>query len=136
VMIALAKRGGDVRASTSEVQQEMLIPPALAQRIVADLAHGGFILTFPGRAGGLTLSRPAAEINLRHVVEHFEGKLIISDCLVAAGECPFDNNCPVRCRWARLQSMMMRELEKINFADLAQEALSVEGLALLAIDPA
>ncbi len=133
VVLSLAKREPNVRVSTTEVQLEMLIPPSLAQRIVADLARGGFVQTFPGRDGGITLARPAKEINLRQVVEHFEGKIFVSDCLLGKGECPFDNNCPVRCRWARLQSTMMQELEQITFDDLAQEALSVEGLASLGI---
>ena len=71
VILSLAKRGQGERASTSEIRKEMLIPPALAQRIVADLARGGFILTFPGRDGGLMLARPAREINLRQIVEHY-----------------------------------------------------------------
>lgn len=133
VILSLARRGENERASTSQIQQEMLIPPSLAQRIVADLARGGFVLTYPGRDGGLTLARPAREINLRQIVEHFEGKVFISDCLVDAGECPFDNNCPVRFRWARLQSLMMQELEQITFEDLAQDALSVQGLIPLGI---
>jgi Rrf2 family protein len=111
----------------------MLIPPSLAQRIVADLARGGFVQTFPGRDGGIILAHPAKEVNLRQVVEHFEGKIFVSDCLLGKGECPFDNNCPVRCRWARLQSTLMQELEQITFDDLAREALSVEGLASLGL---
>jgi Rrf2 family iron-responsive transcriptional regulator len=97
----------------------------MAQRIVADLARGNFIHTFPGRDGGVVLSRPAHEINLRQIVEHFEGKFFISDCLMDGGDCPFDKSCPVRFRWTRLQSQMIKELEKITFEDLAQDALSV-----------
>ena len=133
VILSLAKRGQGDRASTSEIRKEMLIPPVLAQRIVADLARGGFILTFPGRDGGLSLARPASEINLRQIVEHFEGKFLISDCLTGAGDCPFDNKCPVRFRWVKLQSMMAQELEQITFDDLAQDALSVQGLIQLGI---
>jgi Rrf2 family iron-sulfur cluster assembly transcriptional regulator len=128
VVLALAKRGGDERVSTAEIRKEMLIPPVLAQRIVADLARGGFILTFPGRDGGLMLARPAREINLRQIVEHIEGKVFISDCLVENGECPFDNKCPVRFRWSRLQSQMMLELEQTTFEELTQETLSVDEL--------
>ena len=128
VILFLSKNGQGELASTSEIRTEMLIPPALSHRIVADLARGGFILTFPGRVGGLKLARQPHEINLRQIVELFEGKFIISDCLTGAGECPFDHNCPVRCRWAKLQSMIAHELEQITFADLAQDALSVQGL--------
>jgi Rrf2 family protein len=106
----------------------MQIPPALAQRIVADLARGEFILTYPGRDGGLVLARSPQEINLRQIVEHFEGKFFISDCLVDKGNCPFDNECPVRFRWTRLQSTIVLELEQITFRELAQEALSTNKL--------
>lgn len=127
VLLSLSKRTED-RTSTAEIQREMLIPPALAQRIVADLARGGFVQTFPGRDGGLRLAHLPKEINLRQVVEHFEGRIFVSDCLIGKGECPFDNNCPVRCRWAHLQATVMQELEKITFEDLAQEALSIESI--------
>ena len=133
LILSLARREEGKRVSTAEIRKEMLIPPAIAQRIVADLARGNFIVTYPGRDGGVVLSRPAREINLRQIVEHFEGKFFISDCLVDGGDCPFDNNCPVRFRWTRLQSQIIKELEQITFEDLAQDALSVNFLAPLGI---
>jgi Rrf2 family nitric oxide-sensitive transcriptional repressor len=122
VVLSLAKRGPDHLIPTSQIQKEMSIPPALAQRIVADLARGGFITTHPGRDGGLALARASEMINLRQVVEHFEGPLVLSDCLVARGQCQFDRVCPVHCHWARLQLMLVGELEDITFAQLAQDA--------------
>ena len=124
VILSLAKRGVGVCVSTTEIQREMLIPPALAQRIVADLARGGFIQTFPGRNGGLTLSRSAALINLRQIMEQFEGRFTSFDCLVSGGDCPFDEKCPVRCRWTRLREVILKELELTTFEDLASEAIS------------
>jgi len=133
LVLSLARREKGARVSTTEVRKEMQIPPALAQRIAADLARGEFILTFPGRDGGLTLARPANEINLRQIVEHFEGKFLISDCLQDKGNCPFDNNCPVRFRWTLLQSQMVKELEQITFEDLAQDALAIDDLIPLGV---
>jgi Rrf2 family nitric oxide-sensitive transcriptional repressor len=128
LILYLAQQAEGVRVSTAEVRKEMQIPPALAQRIVADLARGEFIQTYPGRDGGLVLARTAEKINLRQIVEHFEGKFFISDCLVDKGNCPFDNNCPVRFRWAKLQSQMVLELEQITFKELAQDAMAVNEL--------
>ena len=125
VILALAKEGDEVMLPTSQIQQEMLIPKALSLRIVADLAKGGFIVTNPGRAGGLKLARPAAEINLRQVVTHFEKNFTISECLHQSDSCPFDQSCPVRCRWARLQALILQELENTTFDELAREAVSV-----------
>ena len=127
-ILYLAQQQPGVRIPTARIRKEMQIPPALAQRIAADLARGEFIVTFPGRDGGLVLARPVQEINLRQIVEHFEGKFFISDCLLDKGNCPFDNDCPVRFRWARLQAQMVQDLEQITFEDLARDALSINEL--------
>ena len=116
---------------TSQIQQEMLIPKALSLRIVAELAKGEFIVTYPGRDGGLKLARPAAEINLRQVVTHFEKNFTVSECLHKNDTCPFDQNCPVRCRWSRLQALILQELENTTFEELAREASSVKELVPL-----
>jgi Rrf2 family transcriptional regulator, iron-sulfur cluster assembly transcription factor len=127
IVLALAKQAPGARISTASIQREMLIPPALMTRIVADLARTGIIRTFTGRDGGLVLSRPAGQITLRDVVEAFEGPILLSRCLQVTGEddCPFQLTCPVRTKWGRVQVAMLREMAAITFADLAQEALGV-----------
>jgi len=127
VVLALAKRGEDIRLSTAEIQQEMLIPPALMTRIVAQLAREGLVNTYPGRDGGLMLPRPASQITLKDIVEAFEGPILLSECLQAKGEddCPFRTNCPVRSKWGRVQVAMLREMASITFEDLVQEAVGI-----------
>jgi Rrf2 family protein len=119
---------------TSLIQQEMLIPKALSLRVVAELAKGGFIVTYPGREGGLKLARPAAMINLRQVVTYFENNFTVSECLHGGGTCPFDNSCPVRCRWARLQALILQELEATTFDELARETTSVADVVPLSTE--
>jgi len=127
VVLALAKRGEGTRLSSSDIQQEMLIPKSFTSRIVAQLSRGGLITTFAGRDGGITLSRPAAQITLKDVVELFEGPILLSQCMQVKGEddCPFQADCPVRPRWGRVQVAMMREMASISFEELAKEALGV-----------
>jgi Rrf2 family protein len=127
VVLALAQRSEGTRLSTAEIQREMLIPPALMTRIVAQLAREGLVNTFPGRDGGLTLPRPSSQISLKDVVEAFEGPILLSECLQVKGEddCPFQSNCPVRSKWGRVQVAMMREMASITFEDLAQEAAGI-----------
>jgi Rrf2 family protein len=126
VVLALAKGGEGARLSSGEIQQEMLIPPALMLRIVAQLARAGLVRTFAGREGGLMLPRPASQITLKDVVEAFEGPILLSECMQAQGEedCPFRADCPVRSKWGRVQVAMLREMAAITFENLAQEALS------------
>ncbi|MGC8856198.1 MAG: RrF2 family transcriptional regulator [Anaerolineae bacterium] len=122
VLLALARHGDTARASTKAIQQEMLIPPALAGRIVADLARGGFVFTYAGRDGGIQLARPAHLITLLQVVEFFEGPLHFSECIDGKVICPFEIGCPVRVRWVRLDGMVRLALNKITFAELAADA--------------
>jgi Rrf2 family protein len=125
IVLALAKRGEGARLSSSEIQRDMQIPPALMLRIVALLARSGLVNTFPGREGGLMLPRPAAQITLKDVVEVVEGPILLSDCLQVEKEddCPFQSHCPVRSKWGRVQVAMLREMAAITFESLAQEAL-------------
>ena len=122
VMVALAKRPLGQRLATQTIQEEMLVPRAFLQRIVADLAKAGLVITFAGPGGGLELARPGAEINLRHIWEAIEGPLLISECLTGCGDCPHDCLCPVRWHWGTIQAQMQAELERATLAVLVQEA--------------
>lgn len=127
VLLALTKHAEGARLSSTDIQQEMLIPRAFMTRIVAELSRAGLIKTFPGRDGGLMLPRSASQITLRDVVEAFEGPILLSACLQVKDEddCPFQSNCPVRPKWGRVQVAMLREMASITFADLAQESLGI-----------
>lgn len=133
LVLALARRPAGAQVPTSQIREEMLIPPALAQRIVADLARGGFILTQPGRIGGIQLARPANEITLYEIVDFYEGPIHISDCLTTDFDCPFETKCPVRRRWNRVDLIIRDALNKITFEELASDAelADIEGLTEL-----
>ena len=126
VILALSKKEAGKRFPTSEIGREMLIPPALLQRIVAELAGGGFILTQAGRDGGITLARQPKQITLLEVVEHFEGELYLSDCVLKPGECPFDKRCPVHCQWIRLKNILRDEMGRTTFEQLVEEGQLIE----------
>jgi Rrf2 family protein len=130
ILLALSKLPSGTRKSTAEIRTEMLIPPALSQRIVADLARGNFIQTFPGRDGGIQLAQSADQINLLQVIEFVQGPIYVSDCLVTGGEaCAFGIVCPVRRRWAKLRTLIRNELESQTFDQLAQDAIEIQSLA-------
>lgn len=126
VVLALSKRETGKRVSTSEIGREMLVPPALLQRIVAELASGKFIHTQAGRDGGISLAHDPKEISLLQVVEHFEGELYLSDCVLKPGDCPFEIKCPVHCQWIRLKNLLRDEMARISFQQLVEEGNLIE----------
>ncbi|MBI3152468.1 MAG: Rrf2 family transcriptional regulator [Chloroflexi bacterium] len=126
VILSLSKREAGKRVSTSEIGREMLIPPALLQRIVAELASGGFIHTQAGRDGGISLAHAPKDITLLQVVEQFEGELYLSDCVIKPDECPFSTKCPVHCQWIRLKNILRSEMEQVSFQQLVEESRLIE----------
>lgn len=126
VVLSLSKREAGKRVSTSEIGREMLIPPALLQRIVAELASGKFINTQAGRDGGISLAHEPKNISLLQVVEHFEGELYLSDCVLKPGDCPFDKKCPVHCQWIRLKNLLRDEMARTSFQQLVEEGNLIE----------
>jgi len=126
VILSLARREPNERVSTAEIGREMLIPAALLQRIIADLASGGFIRTQTGRDGGVTLARDPRTLNLLEIVEHFEGELYLSDCILKPGECHFEPSCPVHCQWVRLKDLLRAEMARITFTQLVEEGNQIQ----------
>jgi Rrf2 family protein len=126
VILALSKKEPGKRFLSSEIGREMLIPPALLQRIIAELAGGGFILTQAGRDGGIKLAHEPKQITLLQVVEHFEGELYLSDCVLKPGECPFERRCPVHCQWVRLKNLLRDEMARITFEQLVEDGRLIE----------
>lgn len=118
VVLALARAGENVRLSTSQIQKEMRIPPSFLQRIVASLGRNNIIKTFPGREGGVQLSRPAAEISLLDVFEAVEGPIQLSECFSMDSNCPLDTPCVVQRSLRHVQELLSRELDAIHFDSL------------------
>lgn len=126
VVLALSKLPEGTRVPSSEIQMQMLIPPAFLQRIVATLANEGFIFTQAGRDGGITLAHHPSDINLLQVVEAFEGPIWLSDCVEHLDSCFFGRTCPVNRRWDRLKDLIRAELESATFASLVEDAVTLE----------
>ena len=133
MLLSLAKREIGVRASTTEIQKEMVIPHSFAQRVVANLARGSFIQTYPGRDGGMILARPAREINLRQLLEHFETHLFVSDCSHTESTCLLGMDCPICTQWEKLQKIMAEELEQINFEYLANSSKQIQKIPFISL---
>jgi len=132
VMVALAKRPFGARLSTQAIQDEMLVPRAFLQRIIADLSKARLVLTYAGPNGGLQLARSPEAITLRDIWEAVEGPLLVSDCLKGCGECPLAEGCPVRGHWGQLQAQILQVLEAANLKKLVDEAIQIStGVSML-----
>lgn len=63
-------------------------------KILQPLVEAGMVETVRGRNGGVRLAQPAAEINLRKVVEVTEESFALAECFeTGAVDCPLIDSC-------------------------------------------
>jgi Rrf2 family nitric oxide-sensitive transcriptional repressor len=88
VLIALGTSVREKRYTAEELAIELNTSEHHLKKVVQRLAQKGYILAAKGRNGGLTLSRPAAEINLGEVLLDMEENMNIVGCFADANDCP------------------------------------------------
>lgn len=100
----------------------------LAQ-VVNTLAQEGFIETQRGRAGGLRLARPMAEISVGEVLRTFESTLPFAECFdPTANTCPLRDACLFRGALEAAIDAFYSALDQWTLADLVEDNDALERL--------
>ena len=113
LLIRLAEDPGHYR-STEALAQAIGVPRNHVQKIVQDLAVGGFVHTLRGVRGGVLMARPAAEISVGAVVRHMEAGQAMVECFRAdGGACCLSPDCRLRELLARAQDAFLTVLDGV-----------------------
>lgn len=112
-----ATEKGEV-ARTRQVAEHQGIPKVFLPKIVQRLVQAGLLRAHRGPAGGIALSRPPGEINMRQIIEAMDGPIALNTCLLLPGECPRESICPIHEIWVKTQDELLRGLESITLSKL------------------
>lgn len=100
----------------------------LAQ-VVNTLAQRGFVDTQRGRAGGLRLARPMAEIRVGEVFRTFETGVPFAECFDSeTNTCPLTACCRLRAALAEALEAFYCALDRIPLAELVAQNDPLEHL--------
>lgn len=127
ITLEMSRLPDDALISAGDLADRTQVPKSFLHKIVADLVKAGLVVTYKGPTGGLTLSRPARSITVRHVIEAVDGPICLNACLLRPHECPRDGICPAHTFWGRLQQMVLAEMQAATFDRLATEADLLSG---------
>jgi Rrf2 family protein len=117
-MLDVAAAEGRAQETTKEVAEHQGIPKVFLPKIVQRLVQAGLLRAHRGPAGGIALSRPPGEINMRQIIEAMDGPIALNACLILPGECPRQSICPVHEIWVKTQQSLLTSLESVTLADL------------------
>jgi len=88
-------------------------------KVVHNLATQEFIHTSRGRGGGITLARPAAEINIGDVVRHTEVNFHLVECFDRErNRCPIAAACSLKNALSEAQRAFIAVLDSYTLADV------------------
>ena len=88
-------------------------------KILQPLVEAGMVETVRGRNGGVRLARPAAEINLRNVVEVTEENFALAECFeTGAVDCPLIESCELNSALREALNAFLGALGNYTIDDL------------------
>ncbi len=119
LMIFLARHYGQGSVFLREIAQEEDISEKYLSLIILSLKGAGLVNSARGANGGYSLAKPPSQINLRQIVEVFEGKCIV-DCLKNPSSCPRASVCASRDVWSLLGEKISETLESVSLEQLVQ----------------
>ncbi|MFW5714635.1 MAG: RrF2 family transcriptional regulator [Brevefilum sp.] len=120
-MLFLARLEPNQRAATSQIAEEMVIPPSFLAKIISQLSIAGLIHTSRGARGGVSLARKPEEINLLDVVEAIDGPISMNECVQDPSICSFGDSCPLHKVWCEAKADLVRKLQEASFDKLLEQ---------------
>ncbi len=94
------------------------LPERFLRRILQKLAKKGVLRSYKGKEGGFSFAKDPKKIKLIDVIEVFQGKVDLTNCVLRKKPCPNIKICKVRKKFKNIGKMVNRELDKITIDSL------------------
>jgi len=110
------------RFSATELAEATHIPLPTVSKILQMLLHKDMLASIRGAKGGYELTRPASHINVRDMIDVFEGSIALTECnLEDGGACEQHDVCSTSNNWKRINEAIRQALQDISLADMTEQ---------------
>ncbi len=118
-MADLAAEGqSGVFVSLTEVAERQGLSRGFLEEIIVPLKKAGLVEAKRGVYGGYALSKPAARIAVKDIIEAVEGPVAFVECLTEGGGCALAGSCSSKRLWGRVQERVAEALQGMTLKDL------------------
>lgn len=122
-MLYLATQLGDKFIPAKNIAKKQHIPPKFIPQIIQDLSKANLVQTSRGNQGGVRISRPISQINIKDIIEAIDGPKTLNICLSSRGSlCESLKTCPMWEVWDSVQKKMLSVLEKTTLNELIKKS--------------
>lgn len=116
--VAINEEQGAV--SLRDISQRQEISLTYLQQIAKPLVASGLVRSTRGPRGGLSLSRPPAEITLYDIYQVLEGSFTPVDCIKTPDVCPRYQSCVTRDIWVQIRTAVNGILQSTTLQHLVE----------------
>ena len=120
----------DRLVSIPEIVQAYDLPRGNIMKLTTDLVGAGLIESVRGRAGGIRLARPAAEITIGQIVRHTEKEQPMVDC----STCILAPDCGLICILNAARQAFFQALDGHTLAEVVTRSPHALSRLLAAFD--
>ena len=108
----------DRKARAEDIANCFVISKDHLVKVIQQLARLGYVRTVPGRGGGVSLAKRPEQIIVREVVESFEGRDTVLECVDSPDICPLEPGCKLRRLLMRAEDAFYGAMSETTIADL------------------
>ncbi|TNJ37482.1 Rrf2 family transcriptional regulator [Chlorobaculum thiosulfatiphilum] len=114
--------------SAKVISGEQAIPYQFLRRILQELIRNGLVESKEGAGGGVRLAKEPGLIAVAEVIEIFQGKVQLSECMFRKQLCSNRANCVLRHEIMRIEKMVNQEFSEVTIGKLIADLKAVEAM--------
>jgi len=112
---------GDGFLSARVIAEGQQMPYQFLRGLLQDLIRHGLVESREGARGGFRLVKDADEIALLDIIEIFQGRVQVSECMFRKQICVNRSNCVLRHEILRIEHVVQREFAGITIGKLMRD---------------
>lgn len=116
--LASMASSGKSMVSVNELVKKLKIPRPFLRKILQRLNKEKILRSVKGAAGGFSLALKPEKVYLMKLMEVFQGKFRLNECLFKNKPCPVISRCPLRKKIDNIEHYVVSELKNITLASL------------------
>jgi len=112
---------GEKTIPVTELVEELGITRPFLRKIMQELAKADLVRSYKGNKGGFLLKKKPEDIYLIDLVEVFQGKFSLNECILNKDICPNIGDCILKDRVDDIEEKVKKDLKSINLRSLIKK---------------
>ena len=112
---------GKKKVPVTELVDVLGITRPMLRKIMQELAKNGIVISYKGNNGGFRLDKRPEDIYLIDLVEIFQGRFSMNECMTNKEICPNRDDCILKSKIENIEADVKKKLESINLESLMDQ---------------